>query len=168
MIFVRKHILHHFIRKHIRLPVEFHQIDHAAFFRIKPKFLALNINIAWQNIIQNNILYKRTPVVFFIIQIFDIGKGHRQYRRHTFRVFIVPFDEHDIFQFCPLSDRAVSTAVDHNRVARIGKLLPHADPCLADFSKFAARNHDAVFINHTDCTIGRVTHLVYHALKQSV
>ena len=89
---------------------EFDQKNDSDFFRVKAELFALNVNITGKDVIQNDILDKRTLIVFFIVKIFDVGQGDGQNGRNLFRHFIFTLNKNHILGFCTRTDGSVGIA----------------------------------------------------------
>ena len=98
LLLVREHTRHHINGCHIRrhlLPHEEHNTRHIV---AEMQFTGLDVNIAGQDIIQNNILDESCLIVLFIIEGFDIIDGNRNQRADTARQLVLTLHKYRIFQ----------------------------------------------------------------------
>ena len=165
---IREHVLQHFKGHHIGLAVELDQEDDSALLGVEVQLLGLDIDIAGQNIVQDDILDKGTLVILLIVQILDIAKRNGQQLGHLFSHLVLTLNEYNVLCLGTAADRTVSITGGGHHVGGISKLIANALLDLADLDKLGASNNDAVFVNDADHAIDRILHLVNHTLEQSV
>ena len=86
LVLVRENVLNHIEGENIGLGVELNQEDHAGFFRVEAKFLRLDVDVAGENVVENDVLDERTLIVLFIVEILDVGERHCENGGDLFRV----------------------------------------------------------------------------------
>ena len=116
----------------------------------------------------NDIFDKVAAVIFFVIILLDAGKGDRHNRRVFFGKLIVALDEYGIFGVHMRSERFISIAVDNRRLAVLEHRRHFRRKHFPDSSEFTAGNHCTRLINHADCPVNGIGHLMHNGLKKSV
>ena len=131
------------------------------------ELLALNVNIAGEDVIKKYIFDKRCFIVFIIVETLDIIKGNCKYHSEFIRHNILAFNEYDVFGVRIQRHRAVCITGIYDRFCGVYHFLLYSLSCFAYFHKVAASDNSAVFIYNTDGTADSVFHLVNNALKKS-
>ena len=76
LIFIREQVLQDIIGGDVILLRDFHQHAHPADVGIKMQLMALQIDVARQDVVQNHVLDEIAPVVFLVIILLDAVEGH--------------------------------------------------------------------------------------------
>ncbi len=168
LVLVREDILDHVKGQHVGLGVELDQEYHPGLLGVEAQLLGLDVDVAGENVVQDDVFDEGALVVLFIVQILDVGKGYGQHRRDLFRELVLPFDEYDILPLGTGADGLVGVAAGGNSVGGVGQLIPHALSHFSDFNKLAACDDDAVVIDHADHAVHSISHLVNDSLKQTI
>ena len=128
----------------------------------------LQIDIAGQDIVQNDVFNKVSAVILFIIILFDAGKGNRQQGCIFRGKFIGPLDKHRIIIFGMGAEGLKGVAVADEKVRRSQRIGRNQFHRFADSPQIAARNNHGRFIDDADGSVNHVTHLMDNTLKQPV
>ena len=147
---------------------EFDQENNTQLVSIEVQLLGFDVDIAGQNIIQDDILYKRALVILFIIEIFDIAERDSQKFGHLLCHLIFTLNEYDIIGLGPVGHRAIGIAATGDNITGIAKLITYTLTDLTNFNKLRARDDNTVFIYNADNAINRIFHLVNNTLKQPI
>ena len=133
------------------------------------QLFGLDINIAGENIVQNNVFYERRFIVLFVVKNLDISKRNSKNCGKALRRLVLYFNENDLLRLgiCRI-ERFIGVTSDGHDVRRIRHFVTYSLTHLADLSQFAARNYHTRFIDNTDHAVGGVFHLINNSLEQSV
>ena len=71
---IREHVLQHLKGHHIGLAVELDQEDDSALLGVEVQLLGLDVNIAGENVVENDVLDERALVVLFVVEALDISE----------------------------------------------------------------------------------------------
>ena len=168
LVLVRENVLNHIEGENIGLGVELNQEDHAGFFRVEAKFLRLDVDVAGENVVENDVLDERTLIVLFIVEILDVGERHCENGGDLFRVLVFPFDEYDVFPLGAGADRLIGISAGGNGIRSVCEFVPNSLSHFANFHKFAARNDDAVIVHDADNAVNSIPHLMNYSLKKTI
>ena len=166
--FVGEHILNNVIRDNFAGIHKADKNNDAVYLAVKAKLLGFYINIAGENIVENDVFDKVGLVVFFIIESFDIGEGNRKKRRNALCGIVSALYENYIFDSCVRADGTVGIVTDNLGFVAIGKLIDNVLVNVTDFRKLTAGDNNALVVDYTDFAVDRFSHLINQTLKQLV
>ncbi len=132
------------------------------------ELVALQIDIARQDVIQNHIFDEIASVIFFIIILLDVVHGHSQNFYIAPGVRVSAGNKGSIARPLAAAKGLKSVFIVDKDIVT-GHIL--CDPIIEHIShtaQIAAGNDNRRLISHTDGTVDGVAHLVDNSLEQSV
>lgn len=129
------------------------------------QLLGLDVDIAGQDVIEDNIFDERPLVVLLVVKILDVSERDGKQLGHLLRHFVLALDKDDIVRLHACVHGTVGVAARCDDVAGIVQLFAHALSDLADANQFGTGNDYAVLVNHADHAVNRVLHLMNDTLK---
>ena len=129
------------------------------------KLLRLDVDIAREDIVKDDVLDERPLVVLLVIKILYVIEGDREDHGDLLCHLVLALDEDDVLRFCAVADLAVGISSGGDGVRSIRDLVADTLAGLTDADKLAARDDDPVLIDDSDDAIHRVLHLVDNSLK---
>ena len=132
------------------------------------KLLGFNVDVAGQNIIQDDVLDEGALIVLLVVEALDIAERNCKNLSGLLRFLVVTLNEYDTFVLVSGGNELVGVAVNDNGVAGEGELLLNALSGLTDLVELAASYYDAVFIYRADGTSYNILHLMNYRLEQAV
>ena len=129
------------------------------------KLSRLEIDIARKNIVENDVLDEVGTVILFIIILLDAGEGHAEQLRVFLRILVGSLHKDSIVVLGAAAKGLVSIAVDHKGRGGAERFGIDTLVDLTDFSKLGARDDNGSFVNHADCSVNSILHLMHYTLK---
>ena len=168
LLLVREHAVYHVDRGNISRRLLAHEEYHARHIVAEVQLAGLDINIARQDIIQNDILYEGSLVVLFVIQRLDIVDRNRNQRTDTARQFVLALYEYSVFQTRRTVTRCmISITAETNDLAGEAQLSDCFLPHFTDTRQIGTCYDRTACVNNADRTIHRILHLQNNRLEQS-
>ena len=132
------------------------------------QFFRLHENITRKDIIQNDVLDKIIPVIFFIIILLDGQQGNGQNATEFCGQLIGSFYKNRIIRLDSGAERLIGISVLDKNFIPIYRIQGDIVIVPANFGQVAAGNYHSRVVNDTDNPINGIPHLMYYTLKQSV
>ena len=162
---VREHILKHLKGHHVGLAAEFDKQHDAIFLGVEVKLLGLDVNIARQDIVKDDILDKRALVIFLVVKLLYVGKRDRQHLGQHLSHFILALNENGVFGFHIIADRTVGIAALAYHIRRVKQIVAQTGHKLSYSHKLRTGNNVIGFINYSYCAVNGIFHLMNYTLK---
>ena len=160
--------MHNVIGRDVRSGGNPDEEDNPVDIVVEAQLPGFQIDIAGQDIVQNDIFDKIAPVVLFIIILLDAGQGHRQQRRELGRLVIRALHKQDVLGAGTGTERLIRIAALDEQVLRGKGLGRHSIGHLADPPEIAAGDDGQRFINDTNGAVNGLPHLMDNTLKKPV
>ena len=168
LLFVRKEILDDVKCRDVVGGNDPHQQYHTVDIGVKVQLARLDINIAWQDVFQNDIFDEVVAVIFFIVVLLDACKGNSKNVAEFCRCFIGALYKYCVVRLCAGTERFVGVTIAHKDIGILVEIQHQILVGLADSCQVTARNSDRIAVYNTDDPIDRLPHLMNDSLKQSV
>ena len=78
LVLVREQVLQHIVGGDVVLLGDLHQHAHPADLRVEMELVALQVDVAGQDVVQDHVLDEVAPVVLLVVILLDAAQGHRQ------------------------------------------------------------------------------------------
>ena len=168
LLLVREHAVYHVDRGNIGRRLLAHEEYHARHIVAEVQLAGLDINIARQDVIQNDILYEGSLVVLFVIQRLDIVNRNRNQRADAARQLVLTLYEYGVFQTRRTVTRCmISITAETNDLAGEAQLSDCFLPHFTDTRQIGTCYNRTACVNNADRTIHRILHLQNNRLEQS-
>ena len=140
----------------------------AAYVCIEAQLASLEINIAGENIIKNNVLDEVAAVVLLVIILLDGGEGNSQNVGIAGGKLICTLNENCIFGMGMTAEGLIGIACGCKAFG-IGNLLgKNALANLTAAGKVTAGDGNTRIVNNTDGAVDGIAHLMNYSLEKSV
>ena len=168
LLLVREHAGHNVDRGHVRRHLLAHQKHHARHVVAEMQLAGFDVNIAGQDVVQNDILDKRRLIVLFVVQRLDVVDRYRDQRTDAARQFILTLYENGVFQpRGAVARRMVGIAAEAHDLTGKAEFRDRFLPHLANAGQVGARNHSTARVHDTNGAIHGILHLQNNRLEQS-
>ena len=129
------------------------------------KLLGFDINIARQNIIENDIFDKRALVVFLVVKLLYIGERYRQHLGEHFSHLVLTLDKNSVFGLHVGADRTVCVSAFAYHVRRIEQIVAQTRHKFPYSYKLRTGNDIVGFVDNSYRAVNGILHLMNYALK---
>ena len=168
LVLVREQILHHVVRGNIGLVRHFDEHADAADIRVEAQLAALQINVAGQDVIEDNVFDEIAAVILFIVILLDAVQRNSQ-KADIFCGFrVVAGDEHCVFRARAAAEGFICVVAGNKCSLRCNVFRRYGFRYFADLAELAARDNHGGLVDDADRAVNGITHLMNDALKQSI
>ena len=163
--FIREHILQHLEGQHIGLAKELDEENDADLLGVEVELLALDVDIAGQDVVKNDVLDERALVVLLVVESFDITERNCEYLCDLICLSVLTLSKGNAIILVAGADKSVGVSVGNEGSLRECELLFNALLGFSDLGELAARYNDSVLINSTDGASYYVLQLMDNVLE---
>ena len=168
LLLVREHTGHNVDRRDIGRLLLTNEEYHARHIVAEVQLAGLDVNIARQDVVQNDILDEGRLVVLFVIQRLDIVDRNRNQRADAARQLVLALYEYGVFQTRrTVSCNMVGITAETNDLAGEAQLSDCFLPHFTDTRQIGTCYNRTACVNNADRTIHRILHLQNNRLEQS-
>ena len=155
------------VRNHFALIGKADKIDSFRRVHVEMKLFGFYVNIARQNVVENDIFDKADLVVLLAVQALDIEERHRKHTAKVCRLRILALHGDDVFRARIRAERTIGVAVGGDDGSVLVKAAKHFGSGFTDMHKVGAGNNDAGVVEHVDRLSDIFFKLIDYALKYS-
>ena len=160
LLLVREHAGHDVDRRYIGRLLLTDEEDHARHIVAEMQLAGFDVNIAGQDVVQNDILDEGRLVVLFVIQRLDVVDGYRHQRADAARQLILALHEYRILQTRgTVSRNMVGITAEPDDLSCEAQLSDRLLAHFTDTGQIGARDDRAARIHNANGAIHRVLHL---------
>ena len=165
---VGEHILNDVVGHDIGLGLEADQEHRTVGLVIEAKLLGLDVNIAGEDVIKNDVLDKVGLIVLLIVKGLDVREGDGKEGGNALGIVVLTLHEYDVLNAGVGADGTVSIALCGNGVKVVRDLLDDIPMAFTDAGQLAASNDGTLFVNDTNVAVNRLAHLIDQILEQLI
>ena len=162
---VGEEILYHIKGGYVRLGGDLDQHDNTADVAVEAQLTCLQIDVAGQDIVEDDIFDKIRAVVLFIIILFDGRERYRQELRVLLRDLVTALYKDSVFGSGRRTEGFEGVTVDDKRHGRREGIGGDTFVHLADASELRASDDYRSLVHYADRSVDRVLHLMNNSLK---
>ena len=162
---VGEKILHDVISGDVGLGGDLDEHDHAADVAVEAQFTRLQIDVAGQDVVEDDVLDEVAAVILLIIILLDGRQRNRQELRVLLRDLIASLYKYGILGSGGRTERLVCMSVDDKRYGSRKGVGSDAFIDLADTTQLRARDDNRSLVHNSDGSVDGVLHLMNNSLK---
>ena len=160
LLLVREHTGHNVDRRDIGRLLLTNEEYHARHIVAEVQLAGLDVNIARQDVVQNDILDEGRLVVLLVVKRLDVVDGYSHQRTDAAGQFILALYEYGVFQTRrTVSCNMVGITAETNDLPCETQLSDRLFAHFTDTGQIGARDNRAARIHNTNGAIHRVLHL---------
>ena len=139
--------------------------DDAVDVGVKVQFARLDIDIARQNVFQNDVFDEVVAVILFVVVLLDAGEGDGQNVAELGCDLVGSLHKDRVIRLGPGAERLVGVAVADKNIGVLVEVQHQIFVGFADSGQVAAGDGNRVAVHYADDTVDGVPHLMNDPLK---